>query len=627
MKKRFLQFEMTAKAVMIVLVLGILGTKNGYAWDHDNISIGDLLYNLNDNSLTAQVIGHTQNTSAVGDLIIPSSVTYTDDMNITRTYSVTIIGSCAFFNCYGFTSLSIPNSVKWIFDSAFSGCSGFTGSLNLPNSVYQIGEEAFSNCSGFDGTLIIGKSVSSIGYHAFVDCRNFNSVYCLASTPPTIEWNAFYRFPTNVPVYVPYGNIDSYRTAMGWDVFSNYNELAYTNVSGYGESNGWNFIASPLTANTAPVAIDNMITEMEYDLYCFNQSANKEWQNYKAHTNEFSIVNGQGYLYDNAEDVNIIFKGDFNEDETKEIGLVYDANASFAGWNLVGNPFPVSAYADRSYYVMNEDGTAIEPVPVSMETAIPVCTGVMVKADNQGETVIFSKDAPESVFNQGVLQIVLSQLDSEPVEGSKGGVSTSSTTALDKAIVSFNEGDKLGKFVFNKDNAKLYIPQGNEKYAIAYAEKQGEMPLNFEATENGEYTICIKAENAEFDYLHLIDNLTGADIDLLPLCKGGEEDFHPATYTFTAKTTDYASRFRLVFSVSGDADGDNDAPFAFISNGSIIVSDANADATLQIVDMTGHIIVSANVARNISTNGMAPGVYVLRLIKGDEVKTQRIVVE
>lgn len=153
------------------------------------------------------------------------------------------------------------------------------------------------------------------------------------------------------------------------------------------------------------------------------------------------------------------------------------------------------------------------------------------------------------------------------------------------------------------------------------------MPLNFEATENEEYTISIKAENAEFEYLHLIDNLTGTDIDLLPLGKGGKEDFQPATYTFTAKTTDYASRFRLLFSVSGDAASDNGAPFAFINNGSIIVSDANADATLQIVDMAGHIIVSADVARNISTNGMAQGVYVLRLIKGDEVKTQRIVIE
>lgn len=53
-----------------------------------------------------------------------------------------------------------------------------------------------------------------------------------------------------------------------------------------------------------------------------------------------------------------------------------------------------------------------------------------------------------------------------------------------------------------------------------------------------------------------------------------------SSYTFIAKTTDYASRFKLVFSVCGDADGDNgdadgdnggggNAPFAFVGNGEI----------------------------------------------------------
>jgi hypothetical protein len=43
-------------------------------------------------------------------------------------------------------------------------------------------------------------------------------------------------------------------------------------------------------------------------------------------------------------------------------------------------------------------------------------------------------------------------------------------------------------------------------------------------------------------YLHLIDSLTGADVDLLT----------EPSYTFDAKTTDDASRFRLVF------DGDDE---------------------------------------------------------------------
>lgn len=394
MKKRFLQLRVMAKAVMIALLIGIIGSINGYAWDHNNITIDDLLYNLNDNSLTAQVIGHIQSTSATGNLIIPSSVTYTDDMNITRTYSVTIIGTCAFINCYGFTSLSIPNSVKWIYDSAFSGCSGFTGSLIIPNSVYQIGEEAFSNCSGFDGTLVIGKSVNSIGYHAFVDCRNFNSMYCLADTPPMIGWNAFYRFPTNIPVYVPYGQIDSYRVAMGWSVLSNYNEMAYTTIPAYSEgSNNWRFIASPLVDSIAPTAVNNLITETEYDLYQFNPTGeNGEWENYKA--DSFNLVNSRGYLYANAEEVNVIFKGEFNEDETKVVELIYDEGNPKACWNLLGNPFPVSAYLNKPYYMMKEDGSGINPEAVPVSTPIPPCTGVFVKAESEGETVVFTRAVP-----------------------------------------------------------------------------------------------------------------------------------------------------------------------------------------------------------------------------------------
>ena len=49
-------------------------------------------------------------------------------------------------------------------------------------------------------------------------------------------------------------------------------------------------------------------------------------------------------------------------------------------------------------------------------------------------------------------------------------------------------------------------------------------------------------ENVEMDYLHLIDNMTGEDVDLLAGASTGS-----ATYTFEAKTTDCASRFRLVF--------------------------------------------------------------------------------
>jgi hypothetical protein len=106
--------------------------------------------------------------------------------------------------------------------------------------------------------------------------------------------------------------------------------------------------------------------------------------------------------------------------------------------------------------------------------------------------------------------------------------------------------------------------------------------------------------------------MTGNDIDLLAT----------PSYTFTAKTTDYETRFRLVFSNCGDAIGDNEA-FAFISNGNIIV---NGDGVLQIIDVTGRVIVQGDAINRVSTSGMTPGVYVLRLINGNDVRTQKLVV-
>ena len=114
-----------------------------------------------------------------------------------------------------------------------------------------------------------------------------------------------------------------------------------------------------------------------------------------------------------------------------------------------------------------------------------------------------------------------------------------------------------------------------------------------------------------------------ADVDLLAT-NGGDARPCVSTYTFTAKTTDYENRFKLVFAAdsnSEDADGDN--AFAFISNGNIIV---NGEGTLQVIDVTGRVVRCADVARNVSTNEMTAGVYVLRLINGENVKTQKVVI-
>ena len=123
----------------------------------------------------------------------------------------------------------------------------------------------------------------------------------------------------------------------------------------------------------------------------------------------------------------------------------------------------------------------------------------------------------------------------------------------------------LPKFQMNPNHTKVYIPQGGNDYAVASVSAgrdamhgvSTEIPVNFKASENGTYTLSVNIENVEFSYLHLIDNLTGADVDLLaakvpelvegPTLHDGVSTGSTTSYTFTAKTTDYESRFRLVF--------------------------------------------------------------------------------
>jgi hypothetical protein len=71
----------------------------------------------------------------------------------------------------------------------------------------------------------------------------------------------------------------------------------------------------------------------------------------------------------------------------------------------------------------------------------------------------------------------------------------------------------------------------------------------------------------------------------------------------------------------------DDAPFAYISNGEIrIIGKAQDFKSLQIMDMTGRIVINRDVASNVSTNELSAGVYVLRLINGNQVKTQKVLV-
>ena len=84
-----------------------------------------------------------------GNVVIPEFVEYNGN-----TYPVTSIGVEAFCNCYGLTSVTIPNSVTSIGYRAFYYCSGLT-SVTIPNSVTSIGGSAFYKCSSLTSVKVL----------------------------------------------------------------------------------------------------------------------------------------------------------------------------------------------------------------------------------------------------------------------------------------------------------------------------------------------------------------------------------------------------------------------------------------------------------------------------------------
>ena len=365
-----------------------------------------------------------------------------------------------------------------------------------------------------------------------------------------------------------------------------------------GQNGGWNLIASPITEAIEPTATNGLLTN-NYDLYTFDQSEALEWRNYEANPKPFSTIDNKvGYLYANNGNITLTFAGTLAA-STESTPLVYDANATFKGFNLIGNPYPCNAYIDRSFYVLNENGDNF----IESSNPIAPCSAILVQAQGTDETVAFSKTASKN--NPSIVATIKT-------------MQTKGETVIDKARVSFKENDNLTKFTLNQRAAQLYIPQGNRNYAVACANGQSEMPLNFKAVKNGTYTLDFKVEDMEADYLHLIDNKTGADVDLLAT----------PSYTFEATTNDYEARFRLVLSpVSEGADDDNET-FAYYANGEIHLVETQDFASLQIVDMMGHTLVSCkgDAINRVSISRLAAGVYVVRLINGEQVKTQKIVV-
>ena len=376
---------------------------------------------------------------------------------------------------------------------------------------------------------------------------------------------------------------------------------------------GWIFIATPLEGTTGYTSassnyVENLVVdnyngntdgENHFDFYYWDGNSDLEWKNYRAANPKFNMNNGQGYLYAAREDRLVTFRGTAmanNENVTFE--PVYGEEGSFEAISIYGNPFVCDAYLTKeegealAFYVMNDGGSGF----VVSEGPVSPMQGFLVCSTSADQSFTVSRNAPTAKSNSLCMSLLQ--------EGSR----------IDNVMLRFGQGNMLPKISFRSEGSKVYVPIDGQDFAAVNAEAMGEMPVCFKAAKNGDYTLCFETENMSFGYLHLIDNLTGDNVDLLA----------QPYYTFTARTDDYASRFKLVF-VCNDVDDSNES-FAFFSNGQLIVSN-EGESIVQLVDMAGRVVSSETVSGSCTVDiDAVPGLYLLRLVSGEKVKTQKIVV-
>ena len=163
--------------------LKIIGEINGSDWSVIRYMAGrDYYGSESDGKLAILDLSETKIVSGGGRYLY-------DDYYIDYFYTHdNELGSRAFYNCSGLTSLSLPSGITSIGWEAFSGCSGLT-SLSLPSGITSIDSEAFSGCSGLT-SLSLPSGITSIGREAFSGCSGLTSL-SLPSGLTSIDSEAF----------------------------------------------------------------------------------------------------------------------------------------------------------------------------------------------------------------------------------------------------------------------------------------------------------------------------------------------------------------------------------------------------------------------------------------------------
>lgn len=380
-----------------------------------------------------------------------------------------------------------------------------------------------------------------------------------------------------------------------------------------------------------------------WDFYCYDEP-NDGWPNFKrksgdhyhhdtgepvSYSNESRLTPGKGYLWAVDKRTGFQAYGTLNNGTVNR--QVTRQGNCYPGYNLVGNPYQAyldfdafatqnnsmlaqSAYtvldADKKGYVSYCPGVSSNPLYASRYLSqhqgffIQVLNGGQVRFDTN--QAVLSADSHFRGEDYPLVNLMVTDRE---------GRRDYATVELDRP----QKGGVVKMKGIHAGDAELAVSMDAEEYSIAFAEGFPEyIPVRFHALVDGDYSLRWDTHHADFGYLHLVDNLTGAEVDCLT-----ESD-----YVFHATPDDYRSRFKLCFSSSAVEEPmeDDTSSFAYLSNGTLVVE---GGGQLELFDLQGRLIRAVTMdgyGHRMPVADLARGVYVLRRTNSKQSDIQKIII-
>ena len=480
-----------------------------------------------------------------------------------------------------------------------------------------------------------------------------------------VHWHMFSPALSNAPLGVNYtDNTEwpfdfNHPTGMPYYLFTQKNESNAT----YGYFPSHEFSTSYPSSNTSATSYYSdwdyyCYYEKEYHWINFKRNSNSHWHEDGNHdkityTNESTMTQGKGYLVATTADCLLEAKGTLNQGA---ININVTKNGAYrTGYNFLGNPY--LSYFDFDAFASYNGGSGNDNRKLWSGNSVSNASYIILDKNgytsyaygsssnpfganrylhpHQGFMIVVEGDATKAYFTNAMRDITHTAAfrDDHIDYPLVNLIATEEDGNRDITTIEVGRPDRGGAFKYydmHLGKGCLYTHYEDQDYAIVFTQPEvDQVSVRFETDEDANYTMTWDTENGEFSYLHLIDNITGSDIDCL----------QDREYRFTSKVTDYKSRFKLVFGYTGVDENEEDGPstgsgtFAFMMGDELVIngpSTGSGTALLQMFDMTGRMVMQQSVSgtqTTVSLPDLTAGVYVLRLSDRNGSRVQKIVIE